>query len=222
MTKTKYILAVIALVMVFLTGAIAGWIIKPGAKVNNQPAVAVTKMTVKKVVENPTSKQTKAADAVITKQTTVKASGTVTIKPKVTATAKESKYTIPLSGESTTTYIDDQTGQTVGQGTHQITGETTVTVQDDTIKTETTINETNNIAMTIKRAPRKNEFGGYAGVAACSDPYFYAGGYYQRNLTVMQTKKVDMTLFAQVSVERRWGTDEDWEGRLMAGMRVEW
>jgi hypothetical protein len=217
-TKIKYIFAVIVLVAAFVLGGVLGWIIKPGAK-DNQPAATVKKVTVKKVVENPAPKQAKAADVAITKQTTTKVSGTVKTKPK--ATAKESKYTIPLSGEATTTYIDTETGAAVGTGTHPVTGQADITVQDDIVTADVTINDTNSIAMVIKREPRKNEFGGYVGVAACSDPFFYAGAYYQRNFLTMQTKKADMALFARASVERHWGADEDWEGRLTAGMRVE-
>jgi hypothetical protein len=191
-------------------------------KHKQQPTATVKKVTVKKVVENPTPKQVKTADAVITEKTTVKVSGTAKIKPKATATPKESKYTIPLSGEATTTYIDTETGAAVGTGTHPVTGQADITVQDDIVTADVTINDTNSIAMVIKREPRKNEFGGYGGVAACSDPYFYAGAYYQRNLALYQGKKADMALFARASVERRWGADEDWEGRITAGVRVEW
>jgi cytoskeletal protein RodZ len=215
------LMTIVLLGGIFLLGGVLGWIIKPGAKVNNQPATTVAKATVKSVVENPTSKQTKAADAVITEQTTIKTSGTVTIKPKATATAKESKYTIPLTGTATTTYIDSDTGATVGQGAHQVTGQANVTVQNDTVTADVTIDDTSQVAVTIKREPRKNEVGAYAGVAACGDPYTFIGGYYQRNLVVLQTKKADMALFARVSAERRWGADEDWEGKLMAGVRVE-
>jgi hypothetical protein len=210
------LMTIVLLGGIFLLGGVLGWIIKPGVKAN-QPTV-----TVKKVVENPTSKQTKAADALITKQTTVNASGTVKVKPKATATAKESKYTIPLSGEATTTYIDTETGAAVGTGTHPVTGQANVTVQDDTITADVTIDDTSQVAVIIKRKPRKNEFGGYVGVAACSDPFFYAGAYYQRNFLTMQTKKADIALFARASVERHWGADEDWEGRITAGVRVEW
>jgi hypothetical protein len=185
-----------------------------------QPAATVKKVTVKKVVENPAPKQAKAADVAITKQTTTKVSGTVKTKPK--ATPKESKYTIPLSGEATTTYIDTETGTAVGTGTHPVTGQADVTVQDDTITADVTIDDTSQVAVIIKHEPRKNEFGGYAGVAACSDPYFYVGGYYQRNLALYQGKKADMALFARASIERHWGADQDWEGRLCAGVRVEW
>jgi hypothetical protein len=45
-------------------------------KHKQQPATTVNKTTVKKIVESPTPKQTKTADAVITEQTTTKASGT--------------------------------------------------------------------------------------------------------------------------------------------------
>jgi hypothetical protein len=189
-------------------------------KHKQQPAATVKKVTVKKVVENPAPKQAKAADVAITKQTTTKVSGTVKTKPK--ATAKESKYTIPLSGEATTTYTDTETGTAVGTGTHPVTGQADITVQDDIVTADVTINDTNQVAMIIKRKPCKNEFGGYVGVAACSDPYVFIGGYYQRNLAVMQTKKADLALFARISVERHWGAAEDWEGRLMAGVRVEW
>jgi hypothetical protein len=208
------------------------------AKHQQQPAAMVAKVTVKKVVENPAPKQTKAADVVITKQTTVKASGTVKIKPKVAATAKESEIvgiplaetteetkmtvSIPLTGTATTTYIDDQTGQAVGQGTHAVTGQANVTVQDDTVTADVTIDDTSQVAVTIKHIKRKNEFGGYGGVAVCSDPYTFIGGYYQRNFLTMQIKKADMALFARVSVEKHWGADEDWEGRLTIGVRVEW
>jgi hypothetical protein len=216
------LMTIVLLGGIFLLGGVLGWIIKPGAKVNNQPATTVAKATVKNVVENPTSKQTKVADVVITKQTIVKASGTAKVKSKPTATAKESKYTIPLSGEATTTYIDDKTGATVGQGAHQVTGQANVTVQNDTVTADVVIDDTSQVAMTIKRAPRKNEFGGYGGVAVSSDPYFYVGGYYQRNFLTMQIKKADMALYARASIERRWGADRDWEGRLTAGMRVEW
>jgi hypothetical protein len=220
-TKIKYIFAVIVLVAAFVLGGVLGWIIKPGAK-DNQPATTVPKVTVKKVVENPTPKQVKTADAVITEKTTVKVSGTAKIKPKATATPKESKYTIPLSGEATTTYIDTETGAAVGTGTHPVTGQADVTVQDDIVTADVTIDDTSQVAVIIKHEPRKNEFGGYAGVAACSDPYFYVGGYYQRNLALYQGKKADMALFARASIERHWGADEGWEGRLTAGVRVEW
>jgi hypothetical protein len=205
---------------VVLIGATA--IIVNPVKHKQQPAATVKKVTVKKVVENPTPKQVTQADATITEQTTVKASGTAKVKPKVTATAKESKYTIPLSGEATTTYIDTETGAAVGTGTHPVTGQADVTVQDDTITADVTIDDTSQVAVIIKHEPRKNEFGGYAGVAACSDPYFYVGGYYQRNLALYQGKKADMALFARASIERHWGADEGWEGRLTAGVRVEW
>jgi hypothetical protein len=186
-----------------------------------QPAVTVPKVTVKKVVENPTAKQVTQADAVVTEQTTIKASGTVKVKPKATATAKESKYAIPLTGEANTTYTDT-TGVTVGTGTHQVTGQANVTVTDDTATADVTIDDTSQVAVTIKREVRKNEFGGYAGVAVSSDPYFYAGAYYQRNLPFYQGQKFDLAGYGRVSAERRWGADEDWEGRLTAGVRVEW
>jgi hypothetical protein len=237
MTKIKYILAVIALVTVFLTGAIAGWIIKPGAKVNNQPAA-----TVAKVMVNPTPKEAKQADVALTVQSRGQLTGSVKITKQTgsdreisshpeqavgvedesSGLQQDSQVTIPVSGTITTTYIDDQTGQTVGHGSHAVTGQADVTVQDDTITADVTIDDTSQVAVIIKHEPRKNEFGGYVGVAACSDPYFYAGAYYQRNFLTMQTKKADMALFARVSAERRWGANEDWEGRIMAGVRVEW
>jgi hypothetical protein len=220
MTNIKTILAVIALVTVFVLGGVVGWIIKPGVK-TNQPAATVPKVVVKKIVENPAPKQIAKADAVITKQTTVKASGTIKIKPKPIATLKESKYTIPLTGTATTTYIDTETGSTVGQGSHAVTGQANITVQDDTVTADVTIEDTNQVAVTIERVTRKNEIGCYSGIAVSSDPYVCIGGYYQRNLVTLQTKKTKMALFARVSAERRWGADRDWEGRLTAGVRVE-
>jgi len=196
-------------------------------KHKQQPVAATTnKVTITKkatVIENPTVKQTAKADTTITEQASIKASGTVKVKSKTSAMAKESKtkYTIPLTGTANTTYTDTA-GATVGQGTHAVTGQANVTVTDNTATADVVINDTTQVAITTTRIKRKNEVGGYAGVAACSDPYFYVGGYYQRNLLFYEGKKADMALFARASVERHWGADEDWEGRLAAGVRVEW
>jgi Flp pilus assembly protein TadG len=214
--------AKIDVTLLILIALLVTFIAVGGLKYNKQPVTTTTKATVKKVVESPTVKQIKAATATITEQTTVKASGTIKTKSKTKATAKESKYTIPLQGESTTTYIDGQTGQTVGQGTHQVTGQANVTVQDDTVTADVTIDDTSQVAVTIKRTKRKNEFAGYGGVAVSRDPYTFIGAYYQRNFLTMQAKKADMALYARASVERRWGADEDWKGRITAGVRVEW
>jgi hypothetical protein len=208
MTNIKTILAVIALMTVFVLGGVVGWIIKPGVK-TNQSAATVPKVTVQKVIENPTPKQTKAADAVITKRTTIKASGTVTAKPKATATAKESKYTIPLNGEATTTYIDAETGATVGAGTHQVTGQVNVTVQDDVVKVDTVINDTNQVAVTTSRITRKNEAG-----------YFYDGDqqiYYKRNVFTFG-KKIELSAY----VGGRLNIDDVDESRAEVGVRVRW
>jgi hypothetical protein len=184
------------------------------------PATITNKVTVQKVVENPTPKQIAKADATITEQTTIKASGTVKSVPKTTSAPRESKYTIPLTGTANTTYTDT-TGATVGSGTHQVIGQANVTVTDNAATADVTINDTSQVAMTVKREQRKHEVGGYGGVAAGGDAYLYAGGYYQRNVPLVTGKKVDVAGFGRVSAERRWGADEDWEGRVEAGVKVE-
>jgi hypothetical protein len=218
-TKAKLVALGIVVALVAVT-MITAKLVK---RKQQQPVATTTaKTTVKKVVENPTVKQIAKADTVIIEQASIKASGTVKVKAKTAATAKESKaqYTIPLSGTANTMYTDSA-GATVGQGTRQVTGQANVTVTDTAATADVTINDTSQVAMTVKREQRKHEVGGYAGIAAGGDAYLYAGGYYQRNLPIITTKKIDVAGFGRVSAEKRWGADDDLEGRATVGIKAE-
>jgi hypothetical protein len=123
------------------------------AKHKQQPAATANKTTIQKVVENPTVKQTQTADTTaITEQSIVRVTGTA---KRTGATVK-----VPVSGTAKTTYIDSKTKEQVGEGSHEVTGETTVTVRDETVTADTVINDNNEVAVTTGRITRKNEFGG--------------------------------------------------------------
>jgi cytochrome c biogenesis factor len=197
--KTKANIGLL-LVIVALVAVIAVMGIK-----HNKPAankVAAPKVAVKKVVENPTAKQVKTATAAITEQSAIKVSGTT---KKTGATVK-----IPVSGTVKTTYIDSESGQQVGQGAHKVTGETTVTVEDDTVSADTVINDTNQIAVVVDPAKSlKNEAG-----------YFCDGDqkvYYKRNVITFG-KKVELSGYVGGTLD----IDDVDESRVEAGVRVRW
>jgi hypothetical protein len=229
--KLKSILAVAVLVAVFLLGAVLGWHIKPGA--DKPEAGEQAKMTV-----NPPAKEVKKADVAIKTTSQGHLSGVKQL-PAV-APVNQSRppdpgrpesagqiipapveVTVPVSGTITARYTDAKTGATIGEDSRAISGETVVKVEGDRLEVDTKFEDQVTFAVDIpEREPRKNEAGLFAGVAVNGDVYTYFGGYYQRNLVTMQTKKTDIALFARVSVERRWGVDEDWEGRITAGVKV--
>jgi hypothetical protein len=227
--KLKSILAVIILVAAFVLGAVLGWHIKPGA---DKPEAAEPVVKV-----NPSPKDVKKTDVAIKATSQGHLSGVKQLpavapvnqsRPPDPVRPEESagvtlpiEVTIPVSGTITAKYTDAKTGAQIGEDTRQLTGETVVKVEGDRLQVDTRFEDQVTFAVDIpEREPRKNEAGLFAGVAVNGDVYTYFGGYYQRNLVTMQTKKTDIALFARVSVERRWGVDEDWEGRITAGVKV--
>jgi hypothetical protein len=164
--------------------------------------VTVQKATVKKVVESPTVKQTKTATAAITEQSMVKVSGT----------AKRTGITVkvPVSGTAKTTYIDAKTNTRVGEGSHKVTGETTVTVHDDTVTANTTINDTSQVAIVQQQTKKRNELG-----------YFYDGDQkieYKRIIISFEVWKVQ----ADGYIGGELDIDDIGESKIKVGVRVRW
>lgn len=173
-----------------------------------KPIATPAKTEVKVVVENPTAKQIKEATTAITEQRKT----TVTGQAKVSRGGMRTGSTVKISVSGTveTTYIDSKTKEQVGQGCHVVTGETTVTVQNDTVITDTVINDTNEIAVFTKPGKKlKNEVG-----------YYFDGDqklYYKRNVFTIG-KKVELSGYVGGMVN----VDNIDDSRAEAGVRVRW
>lgn len=216
--KIKNILAVIILVAAFLLGSIAGWMIKSGAK--PQPAVGATKVTV-----NPSAKETKKADVAVKVQSSGVLSGTASL-PKRTGSDREvvvhperpagvglaagESVVVPVAGTITAKYTDVKTGEQIGTDTWQLSGQTTVRVENNQVEVDTTFDDVVTLVIDTPEPKRlKNELG-----------YCYDGDqkiYYKRNAFTLG-KKIELSGYVGGTLN----IDDVDESRFEAGVRLRW
>jgi hypothetical protein len=214
---SKYIYLAL-LISAFLLGY---WAHKP----DNKPVKPT------KLIENPTKEQEKKADIVIEKNSQGHATGSIktggnsgqvlrTIPtpdgntpekdpglPGAFTGLKEGIYSVPISGDIKTRYVDKKTGQYLGEGSSPLTGTTTVTVGNNILNVDTTFNSVTVEALYITKAQDfKNEIGlTYNGEL---------GLYYRRYLFTWNTKHFEIAPFAEIKTNL---TDRKVEG-IAAGL----
>ena len=122
---------------------------------------------VKTVVENPTKEQKQSADVIISKESKGELSGST---HHTSLSQPGDAYQIPVAGSISTTYRDAGTGQTIGQGEHQVTGTTTVTLQDDGgIKADTEFADSVEVAIMTPKKEQRWSVGIAAGIDTHGD-----------------------------------------------------
>lgn len=201
----------------FVIGAVVGWIIKPGVK---DTAAVTTKVTV-----NPTNKQVKKSDVTVK----VESQGQLTGFTKLTMrtgsvreavaqpeqpagvgiSARES-VAVPVAGTITAKYIDVKTGEQIGTDTWQLSGQTTVRVENNQVEVDTTFDDVVTLVIDTPEPKRlKNELG-----------YCYDGDqkiYYKRNAFTLG-KKIELSGYVGGTLN----IDDVDESRFEAGVRLRW
>jgi hypothetical protein len=171
-----------------------------------------------KVIENPTAAQEKKADVVIREGRTGELISRVEVaqksdpdppgqEKKVLTLPVGEKFKAPAAGEVKTIYLD-RSGLQIGEGVHQIIGETTVTVGDEWLDIKTIFSDSVTVAMDLPEPKRKlNHLGRYLVTDIEKMDY---GGYYQRDWPFLKTKWVDVIGFYRYQV--------DWDRKHFAGI----
>ena len=159
-----------------------------------------------KVIENPTKAQEQKADVIIEKKQT-EVTSRVPVKPAEKEPEKENvlalhigdKFTAPANGEIKTIY-QDKSGKQIGEGTHKVTGETSVTVGKEYLDISTRFQESVIVAVDVPDPSKKVWHAGL---------YVYAmmdglglGGYTQRDFKLTTIKNIDLVGFGRVEIDR--------------------
>jgi len=119
------------------------------------------------VIRNEAKPASVATDNVkvklITKNTT-KVEGKTQISGEANVEKKSlvngDSVTVPVTGKTEITYVD-KTGQTLGQGNQEVSGETKITVKNDQIQTNTTLTGTSKVQVVTQTEPKKRHELGY-------------------------------------------------------------
>lgn len=190
---------------------------------------AKEKPQIKEVIESPTKEEIKTASIVVTEEKVTKVSGKEKISSgKTTSSQNTSDITsqdtivkIPVTGETTTTYTDQKTGNEIAQATHPVTGETMVDLKNNEVATTTIIEDTVTKAYVIEvPKPKLWEAGFYIGGKVGDDDAWIAGAYGQRDFIIRETKYVDFYTFARLSIEKELTSDEDSQAVGVIGVKV--
>lgn len=128
-------------------------------------------------------------------------------------------WTIPVSGEMTTRYIDARTGLEIGQGTHPFSGETKVWFDAGEIWAKTTFTDTIDIAINVPRPPPKLwHFGAYSWTEFKD---LWCGVYVQKDWLLYEGRSVDLLGWGRLDfVGRPLREDHDWKLRPGAGIEI--
>ena len=157
-----------------------------------------------KVIENPTKAQEQKTDVIIEKKQT-EVIGRVPVKPaeekleNVLILNIGDKFTAPANGKIKTIY-QDKSGKQIGEGTHKVTGETSVTVGKEYLDISTRFQESVTVAIDVPDPAKKVRHTGL---------YVYVmmdglglGGYTQRDFELTTIRNVDLIGFGRVEIDK--------------------
>jgi hypothetical protein len=196
----------------FLIGALA--VVSVGAFFYFRPRhdPVQTELPRKTVVESPSREQKRQADVKLSKESETRLSGK-THTPITSLLKPGDSVEVPVAGFVSTTYLDDA-GKEIGQGEHQVTGTTTVTLQDDGgIKADTQFEDSVEVAITAaSEADKRWHVGVIAGIDTHGD--FDRTIYGQYDALKLSVKRFDVV----VPIRAEWTAGEGC--RVMAGVEV--
>jgi hypothetical protein len=111
------------------------------------------------------------------------------------------KISIPVQGELQSIYLNSRTGQAIGQGSHQVTGETVLTLAGDQLQSEIIFDNNFSIAVEVPQSPVSLDcIGASAGYMAGR---FIGQVYYQHDFLV--SDKSILGRRVQIAVPVRFG-----------------
>jgi hypothetical protein len=154
-----------------------------------------------RIKEAPSYQEKQRADVSLSAARSGKLTGEAPLPPDPSQTSAAAfpagtQVTVPVSGTVHTVYRDGRTGAELGDGEHPLTGEATLTFDADRLRTETTFEDTAEIALFLP------EHSWRVGLT----PY---------ELELAWRKRLWKNLFIGAELERRF--DRDWE----LGVRLE-
>jgi hypothetical protein len=183
-----------------------------------------------KVIENSTKAEEKKTDIIIREKKEGDITSRVPVKPSlqpipipddspapkpVLTLQVGDKYSTPAAGEIKTVYLDIS-GRQIGEGVHQVTGETSVIVGSKYLDIKTNFQDLTTVAIGVPDPPKKVW---HIGLNIVSNfDRFSLGGYAQRDFYFWQSNWIDVLAFGRAETERETEREKDWEWRAKAGI----